>query len=69
MPHRGAQAIMDPYRQSEQSCAHCQTKIRRVRAVPKIGSLPELIVYRCNKCGQVESVEHKTESPGPTEGD
>jgi uncharacterized Zn finger protein len=45
--------------QSEQSCPRCQAQMRRVRAVPKLDNLPELIVYRCNKCGHVETVEHE----------
>jgi uncharacterized Zn finger protein len=46
-------------RQSEQSCPRCRLQMRRVRAVPKQDDLPELIVYRCNKCGRVETVEYK----------
>jgi hypothetical protein len=45
--------------QSEQSCPHCQAQMRRVRAVPKLGPHAELTVYRCNKCGRIETVEHK----------
>jgi uncharacterized Zn finger protein len=37
--------------------------MRRVRTVPKLGLHPELAIYRCKKCGQVESAEHKPLKP------
>jgi uncharacterized Zn finger protein len=37
--------------------------MRRVRTVPKLGLHPELAIYRCKKCGQVETAEHKPLKP------
>jgi len=28
-----------------------------VRSSPKVGALPELRTYRCEQCGQVETIE------------
>ena len=28
-----------------------------VRSSPKVGSFPELLTYRCDRCGEVETIE------------
>jgi uncharacterized Zn finger protein len=40
-------------------CACSSQAMKLVRAIPKIGTFPELRTYRCERCGHVETVEAK----------
>ena len=43
--------------QSAEGCQRCGGAMALVRSTPGIGSLPELLTYRCAQCGDVETVE------------
>lgn len=41
------------------ACPHDGQAMVLVRVTPRLGALPELRTYRCEKCGAVETVEVK----------
>jgi hypothetical protein len=43
--------------QAAPQCARDGSAMKLVRSSPKVGSFPELLTYRCNLCGAVETVE------------
>jgi hypothetical protein len=38
-------------------CPRCEDAMRLVRTIPKLGALPDLRVYLCERCSYVETVE------------
>jgi len=38
-------------------CAHDGSMMKLVRSSPKVGPFPELLTYRCDQCGEVETIE------------
>ena len=38
-------------------CLHCGHLMRLVRTVPKVGALPEFLVFRCPSCNEVDTIE------------
>jgi hypothetical protein len=50
--------FMERDRPAELSCPRCRAPMRRVRAVPQLGSHPELLTFRCGSCDHVETIEH-----------
>jgi len=38
-------------------CARDGSMMKLVRSSPKVGSFPELLTYRCDQCGEVETIE------------
>ncbi len=47
---------IEPERAAPQ-CARDGSKKKLVRSSPKVGSFPELLTYRCDQCGEVETIE------------
>jgi hypothetical protein len=39
------------------SCAQCSGSMRLIRTIPRVGSHPELLVFRCTRCNHVETKE------------
>jgi hypothetical protein len=39
----------------------CGEPMKLIKAIPRIGSYPELQTYRCERCHNVETIEMKTE--------
>ena len=40
-------------------CPCCRDPMRLVRTIPKLGGLPELRVYQCERCSHVETIEQE----------
>jgi hypothetical protein len=40
-------------------CPCCRDPMRLVRSIPKLGGLPELRVYLCERCSHVETIEQE----------
>jgi hypothetical protein len=40
-------------------CPCCRDPMRLVRTIPKLGGLPELRVYLCERCSHVETIEQE----------
>jgi len=38
-------------------CPCCREPMRLMRTIPKLGGLPELLVFVCESCREVETVE------------
>jgi len=38
-------------------CPRCHEAMRLVRTIPKLGALPDLRVYVCERCSYVETIE------------
>jgi hypothetical protein len=41
------------------SCPCCRDPMRLVRTIPKLGGLPELRVFLCERCSHVETIEQE----------
>jgi hypothetical protein len=41
------------------ACPRCERQMKFVRSIPKIGSIPELRIFSCGFCGEVETKEIK----------
>jgi hypothetical protein len=55
MPHPG---WMADYQNSKSApCPRCGAPMRLVRTVPKLREHPELLTFRCSRCGEVETKE------------
>jgi hypothetical protein len=39
----------------------CEQPMKLIKAIPRIGSYPELQTYRCERCHNVETTEVETE--------
>jgi len=47
-------------------CPPCGNAMKVVRVVPRLGAfLPELLVFRCPSCGEVETKEYSPEPARP----
>jgi hypothetical protein len=44
---------------STKLCPCCREPMRLVRTIPKLGGLPALFVFLCQRCGHVETIEHE----------
>jgi hypothetical protein len=51
------QSARDGQVQKAPQCARDGSVMTLVRSSPKVGSLPELLTYRCDQCGEVETIE------------
>jgi len=38
-------------------CCRCSAPMTIFSAIPRLGALPELHTYRCERCGEVETIE------------
>ena len=38
-------------------CPRCRERMRLVRTIPKLGGLPALEVFLCERCSHVETIE------------
>ena len=38
---------------------HCDEKMELARLIPRFQALPELLVFRCPRCGHVETIEQR----------
>jgi hypothetical protein len=38
-------------------CPSCREPMRLVRTIPKLGGLPALFVFLCERCSHVETIE------------
>jgi hypothetical protein len=46
-------------------CRRCRQPMKLARTIPKIGMLPELLVFHCVACDEIETEENKTGGVGP----
>jgi hypothetical protein len=47
------------------NCRRCQHPVKLIRAIPQIGMLPELQVFRCVACSEIETQENQKGEVGP----
>jgi hypothetical protein len=40
-------------------CPCCRERMKLVRTIPKLGGLPALLVFLCERCSHVETIEQK----------
>jgi hypothetical protein len=40
-------------------CSHCGHAMRVVRIIPKLGELPELLIFLCPSCAEIDTLEAK----------
>ena len=45
-----------------QVCEHCGARMKLARTVPKLGALPELRTYRCQRCESVMTIVVEAEA-------
>ncbi len=45
-----------------QVCEHCGARMKLARTVPKLGALPELRTYRCQRCESVTTIVVEAEA-------
>ena len=43
-------------------CPECHQPMKLINSVPKLGALPELLVFYCRACDEVEGVDGATNS-------
>jgi hypothetical protein len=44
--------------------AHCDEPMKLARLIPKFEALPELLVFKCERCGHVETIAQAAGGPG-----
>jgi hypothetical protein len=45
------------------ACRLCDLPMRLIRRLPQIGSAPELLVFYCRDCNEVDSADWRSSSP------
>jgi hypothetical protein len=46
-------------------CAQCKQPMRLIRAMPAIGPLPDMFIFKCLGCGFIDTVEQTEPASEP----
>jgi hypothetical protein len=49
--------ILEKGAPSPPACPHCRRGMKLIRSIPMIGTTPELRLYSCSSCEEIETVE------------
>ena len=62
-PHPGYQAGMEDDDHEACGCRLCDQPMKLIRRLPRIGAAPELLVFYCHECNEVDSAEWRQAIP------